>query len=276
MSRDQINTSNFGQDDYTGKLHKLSVSSRENSRFGPSMNPDLFVPFGNRGNPPEALAKYRPAGAEPSQNDLFCAKQEASECSSIRSILGNSWLGIDYSDPNCNYNCFCGSGLASNDVFLQTIQQNRTETNASLNVLPSNTADQNESAPVYSVYPEDCGANFAKYLEYSKTNATFWNTPSKTPLLRRAQTSLLGYIRAKILVHGDFSVKPGKIINIKFPIPENENLEKTKMDGPWMVYRVQHVMTGIKHSMYLYIMRDGNEVQPTDSTTVIFSKNIEY
>jgi hypothetical protein len=39
-----------------------------------------------------------------------------------------------------------------------------------------------------------------------------------------------------------------------------------------MVYKVKHVMTGVKHSMYLYLMRDGAAVIPTN-TDVLFDKN---
>jgi hypothetical protein len=91
------------------------------------------------------------------------------------------------------------------------------------------------------------GPNFKFYKEYSKTNATFWNTPPETPLFRRAQTALMNAQRVKILVHGNINITPGTIVNIDY----------FNFGGRWMVYRVERTITAERHSMYLYLMRDG-------------------
>ena len=91
------------------------------------------------------------------------------------------------------------------------------------------------------------GSNFKFYKEYSKTNATFWNTPPETPLFRRAQTALMNAQRVKILVHGNINITPGTIVNIDY----------FNFGGRWMVYRVERTITAERHSMYLYLMRDG-------------------
>lgn len=101
------------------------------------------------------------------------------------------------------------------------------------------------------------GINFPYYLEYSKTNATFWNTPKETPLYRRAQVALLKYQRIKILVNGDFTIKPGNFVYLQKPV-DNQNaiVLDSRFKGQWMVYRVERVINFGKHSMYLYLMRD--------------------
>lgn len=225
MSRDQINTSNFSRDDYSGFYpHKFSVSSREHSRYGPSMNPDIFYPnstYSSYTVPPH-LSKFQPVEQEPSQNQLTCAKRDARECELIQEKLGLEWLGIDYSDPNAPYNCFCNNVSTTTgnplwpgaDRFISDIYSIGPNGGA-FAWLPAAAAG---TAPRYqpSSYDlGDCGKHFAKYVEYSKTNATFWNTPPKTPLYRRAQTALLMYHRIRILVHGDFNIKPGNLINIE-------------------------------------------------------------
>lgn len=276
MSKDQVNSSNFSRDDYSGFYpHKFSISNREHSRFGPSMNPDLFLPNSDLGIKPIPvhLQKYRPEEREPSQNELICAKRAARECEKIEEKLGTEWLGIDYSDPNAAYNCFCntkrtgaqGPLWPGTDTFAANIfnPPPAGDSPSSLSALPADiAAATNYNAPNYDV--SKCGTRFERYVEYSKTNATFWNTPPKTPLYRRAQTALLMYNRIRILVHGDFNIKPGDLININYSLnmQSNTNIKKSRHDGRWMVYKIQRIITPIKHSMYLFLMRDGSETDP--------------
>jgi len=53
--------------------------------------------------------------------------------------------------------------------------------------------------------------------------------------------------RVKILVHGNFQIKPGTMVFVDYH----------NFGGRWMVYKVQRIITAQKHSMYLYLMRDG-------------------
>jgi len=263
MSQEQVNTNNLNPDDYSNYLpHKHSVSSRENSKYGPSLNPDLFLPKGAA--VPTHLQKYVPKNPEPTNDELLCAKLAAQECDGIKDQFNNKWLGVDYADPTAPYNCSC---IDPADDEWETVT--KTGTTPFLTAAPASTIVADYTPPSYS---EACGSCFTYYTEYSKTNATFWNTPAKTPLYRRAQTSLLGYWRIRILVHGDLKIKPGKIITIDYPIGENTNIKQSRYSGKWMVYKVKHVMTGVKHSMYLYLMRDGAAVIPTN-TDVLFDKN---
>lgn len=291
MSQDQVNTSNFSSDDYSGYYpHKFSISSREHSKFGPSLNPDIFLP--NSELPPfpsyvpPHLSKLQPQQPEPSDDELLCAKNLATECASIKKELGIEWLGIDYSDPNAAYNCFCSTGTDIPNTSWWSTKGHITESDYGLQ---SGNADYGRLAKLPSeiqvdsyippTYPTGdcrngkggCGCQFDKYVEYSKTNATFWNTPPKTPLYRRAQTALLMYNRIRILVHGDFNIKPGDLINIEYGVnmENNTQIKKTRHDGRWMVYKIQRVITSIKHSMFLHLMRDGSEVDPKTYRKVV-------
>lgn len=279
MSSDQINTSNYSSDDYSGfHPHKHSATSRENSKFGPSMNPDLFLPNPSLGGNPVSvphLQKYAPTESNPTEQSLLAAKLAASECSLIKTNLSEKWLGIDYSDPNAAYNCFCNDEPGAppgpkTDFWVSGVFPTPNSDSATFVNLPADVAN---AAPEYippTYGAGDCGTNFDKYIEISKTNATFWNTPPKTPLLRRAQTALLMYNRIRILVHGDFTVKPGNIIKIDYTFKFNNNntIDTSRFDGNWMVYKVQHIITGVKHSMYLFLMRDGSEVPPSKYSQV--------
>jgi len=275
MSQDQINTSNFNADDYSGFTpHKFSISSREHSKFGPSLNPDYFisnpklVPYAT--TPPAHLSKYRPNESEPNEDQLLCAKNAATECPAIKTELGSEWLGIDYSDPNAAYNCFCSDVRDRPDASWWSTQGHISEGEAGrLSKLPSEIPVGRYVPASYS--SGNCGTQFEKYVEYSKTNATFWNTPPKTPLYRRAQMALLMYNRIRILVHGDFNIKPGDLINIAYSVnmQNNTQIKKSRHDGKWMVYKVQRVLTAVKHSMFLYLMRDGSEVDPKAYRTVV-------
>lgn len=103
---------------------------------------------------------------------------------------------------------------------------------------------------------------FKSYLEYSKTNATFWNTPAKTPLLRNAFMGLYGFQKIKIAVNGSYLIKIGSLINITMPIKDEisesgTGLNDKRFAGTWMVYRIERTIIGGKHTMNLFLMRDG-------------------
>ena len=102
----------------------------------------------------------------------------------------------------------------------------------------------------------DC---FPFYLEYSKTNATFWNTPAEAPLLRQAQMSLLTYNRLKFMANGNYDLKPGNLVYIDYKTGESQGVQQKRYAGYWMVYKIERILTGTKHSMIVYVMRDGFE-----------------
>ena len=139
-------------------------------------------------------------------------------------------------------------------------------------------ADKKDAIPVISSFigtTGSVGANFKDYLAYSKTNATFWNTPTKTPLYRKAQTALLTYQRVKILVNGDFSLKPGHTVGLNIPTGEMykvSSLRETRFHGKWMIYKIDHNITPGKHSMVVYLMRDGNYQDPDKPVSNVVTK----
>ena len=284
-----------------------SFGNFEISNLGPCMNPKGYVsnvdcpksdPFCNC---PKELLPNQP---EPSDATLVDLKYKTNECNLIESKLSDRWFGIDYSNPSCSYNCFSEGNSASNtsgfthikadldgggatptrkafgegvtgtttgsfwtvpgDVIGRTLDDDIVITGSS-----GGNNDEGLSAGV-----SYAGSNFKHYLEYSKTNATFWNTPKETPLYRKAQTALLTYQRIKIVVNGDFDIKPGNLVAINMPTPEMRNIEETRFAGRWMVYKNEHVITSQKHSMILYLMRDGNYHNPNQEFNINIEKQI--
>lgn len=216
--------------------------------------------------------------AEPSDAELAELKNQTNECNLIYNNLGIDWFGIDYSDPHSSFNCTncvntenqTGFELVKEPGDNWRLYTGITGQDGKLQAdslffnydrrLKFGISGPNETV-IFKNFPRsitgaaaqnlDCGRiigpYFKYYKEYSKTYATFWNTPPKTPLYRKAQTALMSAQRVKILVHGNFNIKPGTMININYH----------NFGGRWMVYKVQRIITTQKHSMYLYLMRDG-------------------
>lgn len=227
-----------------------------------------------------------------------------------------NWGGIDYSNRDSSYNCLGSdkygkfawkgvnggsegpfqtvSGLSGTEVkfgpsssglFPYSVRASyelEDNTVAAWDVTrTSNIIDAlgNIGSANSVIYPTAVGKNFPYYLEYSKTNATFWNTPQKTPLYRKAQTGLLRYQRIKILVNGNFQIKPGVVVYIRIPFlntyaaDAGGKVTTSRYEGTWMVYRAERIIRPGKHSMYLYLMRDYPSVSPdTDPEKIWVSK----
>jgi hypothetical protein len=283
---------------YSVTLNKSDSNSYEINELGPCMNPNGYV--SNKDCPdndpycncPKDLT---PNQEEVSSSDLMILKQNTNECYHIKDKLSVRWFGIDYSNPSCSYNCIeekyinikhgSTSGLTgiqklpgylmpTRKAFGQGVSAGNTGT---LWNVPGDVVGQTFDEPcgvpgvsggVSGGFTGTVGPNFKHYLEYSKTNATFWNTPKETPLYRKAQTALLTYQRIKIVVNGDFDIKPGNLISIVIQTPEMSNISKARFSGRWMIYKNEHVITSQKHSMILYLMRDGNYHNPETATEV--------
>jgi hypothetical protein len=224
------------------------------------------------------------------------------------------WGGIDYSNKDSTYNCLgtedygkftfkganggsklgpfqelkgisgteAGYGPSSGGLFPYSVRVsysgNAWDVPPTGNVIGSLSTFY-QGAANETIYPILAGKNFPYYLEYSKTYATFWNTPEKTPLYRKAQTSLLKYQRIKILVNGDFIrdannqriIKPGKLIYVNIPINNRTVTNITsRYEGVWMIYRAERIIRPGKHSVYLYLMRDYPSVSPDLEPNDIF------
>lgn len=238
------------------------------SPFGPVSN--INCPPDDPGcNCPAAVRQLEPDEPEPTDEELVTLKNNTSECGKIFEIFGDpEWLGIDFSNPNSTYNCnYCEESASGVSLSYQDVPGITTDWSPGIQLDTNNGTvyafnyDKRKTYNGYA-YPErtditqtdpseGCekiiGDNFKYYKEYSKTSATFWNTPPETPLYRQAQTALMTTQRVKILVNGDLRAKPGKMIYIDYP----------NFGGRWLIYKVERIVTAQKHSMYLYLMRDG-------------------
>ena len=278
-------------------LKKTSGTSYEISEFGPCMNPMGFVsnldcpdgnPLCNCPNkdlmPKGGTGNVQVVLAEPTDEELLSLLQKTNECQKIKEVLEPSrWFGIDYSNPHCLYNCYdtpgiCGSSASYKGISgMDNTPLPSTEFPYAKRKAYTITNENDNTKNIYSYNTELLGltgvtgptgpdglivSNFKDYLAYSKTNATFWNTPEKTPLLRRAQTTLLTYQRIKITVNGDFDIKPGHILTINMPISGLDNITETRFAGSWMIYSIAHNMGLESHTMILSLMRDGNNNDP--------------
>jgi hypothetical protein len=224
------------------------------------------------------VTQFMPTKPEPEQKTLITLRKKISECDLIKQYLGNDWLGIDYTNPYSTFNC---PGCA-----YETVEPKPEERLIQAYKLKKD----NESIQGYTgPYPYSLGISgisgiklstdygpgeapekitkadwkctgdcFKYYTEYSKTNATFWNTPLKTPLLRKGQIGSYNAQKIKILVNGDSRIHVGDLINLSIPIEGYPY--KKRFSGRWMIYKIERVLTLNKHSMFLYLMRDGHSL----------------
>ena len=271
-------------------------NSFEVSELGPCMNPDGFV--SNIDCPKENLLcncpnkEFMPKGIsngieitlpEPTNEELLALRAKTNECVAISTYLDRTrWFGVDYSNQYCSYNCFVDTSEGTSAVVaykeIPGMALKPGEQNADKSFPYAGRISYSVESPIpchiigmtsgitFPNNPEiligKTLSNFKDYMAYSKTNATFWRTPKETPLYRRAQTNLLTYQRVKITVNGDFSIKPGNLLSLNIPTGESRALNETRFHGQWMVYAVDRVINTQKHSMILYLMRDGNYISP--------------
>ncbi len=247
------------------------------------------------------ISQFRPKKPMYSDKEILELKISTNECTLIQEILPNTngaidpnvpsdWWGIDFSNKKCPYNCFYTDvskplNVKKTDKILKTeffgptgdIDKTskypysvglsgisgiilHSETDSSRDDIVKQTEEPEEN---YTEWTQKIrGPLFPHYLEYSKTNATFWNTPEKTPLLRTAFMALYGFQKIKITVNGDYNVKIGNLINILMPIKDElkdsgSALTDKRFAGTWMVYRIERTIMSSKHTMSLYLMRDG-------------------
>lgn len=92
----------------------------------------------------------------------------------------------------------------------------------------------------------EIGEKFGEYLEYTKTYATFWDTPKNTPLVRNALISQFMSQQVTISIVPNRNIKVGDIIKInhksilKPEEIEDEYIESKRFDGYWMVSEIRH------------------------------------
>jgi hypothetical protein len=134
----------------------------------------------------------------------------------------------------------------------------------------------NPDSPCSCNCPEQ-GKNFAKYLEYTRTYATFWETNHKAPLLRQAQVNLLNSQAITITVGGNDNVYIGSIVEIFVNNVPNLQEKFKKVSGKWFVTAVDHHFNSLKnYVMTLSLARDsiGYNVDESDKPKSIFDENV--
>jgi len=126
---------------------------------------------------------------------------------------------------------------------------------------PENTASCN--------CPE-IGDKFMKYLEYTRTYATFWNTPSKTPLLRNMQLQLLFSQTLQIVIPRNESMKIGKLVTVE-DFLEFTNDKYRRFGGKWMITEITNIFYANKDFMSITLNRDSFNKDPEKVQEPVFN-----
>jgi hypothetical protein len=116
-------------------------------------------------------------------------------------------------------------------------------------------------------HPSSCncpcvGSKFAKYLEYTRMQSTYWDTNPHQPIWRNAQMALVQANKLVLEIHGDLTLRPGTMIFVKDIIPGNPD-KYSKIGGRWLIQKIVHNIGAfpVSHSMQLSLIR---EASPTD------------
>tara|TARA_Y100000034_G_C6852927_1_gene387157 strand:- start:48 stop:767 length:720 start_codon:yes stop_codon:yes gene_type:complete len=127
-------------------------------------------------------------------------------------------------------------------------------------------------------HPSSCdcpcvGENFKKYIEYSRTYSTYWDTREETPLWRNAQMLLINSQMSIIKLRGDLSLRPGQLITLVGKSSNTEDKLK-RYSGAWLVSDISHVIEGNQHNMMLKLIRDSSPIDPKNTEYVSFFEEV--
>ena len=158
--------------------------------------------------PPFAdLATKVPLFREPLNDEIEYAETDIDECQEIKNIIFDdpkNYLGCLPAIPNSPLNCDCENPY-------------------------SEETDQSGD----SSYLRD--SRFAEYIRTARTYSTFWDTPRKTPLLRK---SLMNLYTAQIAVGsmpGNLKLKVGDFIEIGGSSTSDDT---NSLTGTWLVVKI--------------------------------------
>ena len=114
------------------------------------------------------------------------------------------------------------------------------------------------------------GDKFHEYMEYTKSLATFWDTPPHTPLYRNAQEQLASSQVIQIGMVGNLNLRPGHIIRITIPPEEADpSIEEKNLSGKWMIQEITHEMNDPTiYFMRLTLTRDSLLKSPEESEEI--------
>ena len=109
-------------------------------------------------------------------------------------------------------------------------------------------------------------SKFKDYLEYNRTYAMYWNTPKHTPLYRNMLMSTIMSKKSTLTANGDFSLRPGNIIEIEDNFKFKSSLPERKHTGNWLISTIEHIITATtNHTMSISLLRDTNKFDSLDS-----------
>ena len=114
------------------------------------------------------------------------------------------------------------------------------------------------------------GEKFHEYMEYTRSLATFWDTPAHTPLYRNAQTQLANSQVIQIGVVGNLNLRPGHTIRITIP-PEDVDatVQEKNLSGKWMIHTITHEMNDPNiYFMKMTLTRDSLLKKPEETEDV--------
>jgi len=127
-------------------------------------------------------------------------------------------------------------------------------------------------------HPSSCdcpcvGEDFKRYIDYTRTSATYWETPNHTPLWRDAQMMLINSQKSIMLLNGDLSLRPGTILNITNKLVGEDNKER-RFAGRWLISDISHTIQGMSHTMLVTLTRDSGPIDPNTSEELGFFESI--
>jgi len=111
----------------------------------------------------------------------------------------------------------------------------------------------------------EIGKKFSEYLEYTKTYATYWDTPKNTPLIRNALISQFMSQQISIGIIPNDNIKVGDMIRLvhkKLITKEEDGAisddnDSKRFDGLWIVSEIRHRFTKeSSQTMQLVLNRD--------------------
>jgi hypothetical protein len=128
-------------------------------------------------------------------------------------------------------------------------------------------------------HPSSCncpciGPKFEKYLQYTRMQSTYWDTPPQQPLWRNAQMNLITSNILGITVHGDLTIRPGTMVFIRDF--SGDGTELSKIGGRWLIESITHNIGAfpVAHEMHLTLIRDTSPVDLSGSST--WSGMVDY
>ena len=82
---------------------------------------------------------------------------------------------------------------------------------------------------------------------------------------------LINAQKCVIIVDGDFTLQPGRIISLKAEEPNPDAPEgewkKHRVSGRWLLHGIEHVVSPTTHRMFVLLMRDSCSIDPNEGTT---------